>query len=348
MSVDDFGDFGSGLGGGRFVPRSYTIGVHALSEFIFCPRAGLLARESSAGDSGEDVPLGPRLDTFHDYHEHRFTEEIHAAWGEVRWWLTCLAPALLFILIVWQTVSPFGGIVAALPAVFVISRLWDTAGLIVTLVRERAVLRAAPVASIDFAPRQITEINWWTLRKAGFDCVLLRDPHRDEMLTGKPWRLLIKDAQWRIPVIRKHRGERKWGTQHLVRAAAYCRLVENCEGGRAPFAILMFADSYDGLIIPNLGDHQRQLDRAVQDFDRAVELSDRGQGIPPAPTDDRCGGCHWGQPTHADEPTVLNGRPIPSLRIEGVSHGDWHCACGDKFRWTPPHEDTIRLRTAAQ
>ncbi len=347
--MDDFGDFGSALGGGRFVPRAHTLGVHAVSEFVFCPRAGLLARESTPVDTGEDEPpLGPRLDGFHDYHEQRFTEEIHAAWGNVRLWMTGLAPALLLVFVVWRTVSPWGGLVASLPALYLISRLWDTGLAIVTLLRERAVLRAAPATPVDLAPRKITEANWWTLRKAGFDCVLLRDAHRDEVLVGKPWRLLIKDAQWQIPVIRKHRGERTWGPQHLVRAAAYCRLVERCEGGRAPFALLMFADSYEGVVIPNLPEHQRQLDRAVQDFDRALELSDRGQAIPPAPVDDRCLGCPWGQPRPFDERAVLNGRAVTPLKIEGIARGEWHCPCGDKFRWTPPHEDTLRLRAAGR
>jgi len=111
---------------------------------------------------------------------------------------------------------------------------------------------------------------------------------------------------------------------------------------------LLFADSYEGVVIPNVPEHQRQLDRAVQDFDRALELSDRGQAIPPAPADDRCLGCQWGQPRPFDEPTVLNGRAVTSLKIEGIARGEWHCPCGDKFRWTPPHEDTLRLRAAGR
>ena len=347
--MNDFSDFGGDLGGGRFVPHSRAIGVHALSEFVFCPRAGLLARESGPGDTGEEQPsLGPRLDGFHDYHEQRFTEEIHAAIGAARMWLTCLAPALLLVFIVWNVVSPFGGLVSSLPAVYVTALLWDAILVIATLVRERSVLRNAPAISVELAPKEITKINWWTLRKAGFDCVRLRDAHRDEALIGKPWRLLIKDTQWRIPVIRKHRGEPTWGPQHVVRAAAYCRLVERCEGGRAPFAILLFANSYDGVVIPNTPEHQRQLDRALEEFDRAAERSDQGQAIPPAPTDDRCRGCGWGEPVSVHVPTVLNGQTIPPLKIEGIARGEWHCACGDQFRWTPPHGDIERLRDAVR
>ena len=44
------------------------IGVHELSEFTFCPRAGQIARETDEEDPGEDrEPLGPKLSGFWDY-----------------------------------------------------------------------------------------------------------------------------------------------------------------------------------------------------------------------------------------------------------------------------------------
>lgn len=343
--MEDFGDLGPAWGGGRFVPQTHPVGVHDLSEFVFCPRAGLLSCASASSDSGEEEPpLGPRLDGFHDYDELRFAEELEGAWGELRLWLTGLAPALLLTLVVWRMVSPLAGLTVSLPVFYLAARIWDTGLVIVALVRERAVLRAAPTTPVNLAPQQMTEVNWWSLRKAGFECLKPRDPHVDDQLTGKPWRLLVKETQWRIPVIRKHRGDRTWGPQHVVRAAAYCRLVESCEGGRAPFAVLLFADSYDGFLIPNTPEHQQQLDRALEDFQRARNLSDRGQAVPPAPADNRCQGCHWGWPVSLDQPTILEGVTVPALKIEGIATGEFHSVCGDKFRWTPAHAEIERRR----
>jgi len=326
------------------VPKR-AIGVHTLSEYVFCPSAGVLTRESGAVDQGEeDPPAGPRLDGFYTYDEHRFTEEIHAAWGQLRLWLTMLAPALLLTFVMWRAFTPLAAIISTLPTLVLLALLFDTTRVIFALVRERALFRAAPATPVDLAPQQIHEVNWWTLRKFGFDCVKPNDPYADGELAGRPWRLLIKDTMWRIPVIRKHRGERVWHQQHVIRAAAYCRLVEAMEGGQAPFAVLMFAGSYQCLVIPNTPQIRVQLKLAHKEMAEFLEIYDRGRLSPVKPEDNRCHGCPWGRPVGFDKITVLNGRELPPLRIEGISKGDFHCACGDKFNWVPPHQDTQRLQ----
>ena len=340
-------DLGIPSNDGRFSPRRRSVGVHTLSEFAYCPRAGVLSSESQHEDDGEeDVALGPKLDGFFDYDERIFVERLSAEWSRSRLWLTLLAPSLLLIYVVWRLASPFAAVVAALPSLYFAARLWEVLNAIMSLVRERAVFNAAPAGAVDMNPNQICEINWWTLRKAGFDCVRSRDAYVDEDLKGRPWRLLVKDTQWRIPVIRKHRGEKTCGPQHVVRAAAYCRLVETCEGGRAPFAILLFADSYDAIIIPNTSNAQEMLDRSLREMDEVLTAFEKTRLQPAAPTDQRCRGCHWGQPTSFRKETVLNGVPVPPLRIEGTGSADYHSCCGDRFQWVAPHERTIALRAA--
>jgi hypothetical protein len=245
-------DFEIPRGRSRFLGSGPEVGVHVLSEHIFCPRAAVLALELGE-DTGDDEPnLGPRLDAVYDYDEHRFAEALRSGWAELRLWLTLLAPALFLVYVVWRFVSPFAVIVAGLPALYSVARICNSFFSIVWLVRERAVFRAAPAAPIDLAPQQIYEVNWWSLRKAGFDCLkpeVLRD--LNQRLSGRPWRMLTKGTTLRIPVVRRHRGERAWGPQHIVRLAAYCRLIETCEGADSPFGVLMFAGSYECLIFPN-------------------------------------------------------------------------------------------------
>jgi hypothetical protein len=262
----------------------------------------------------------------------------------MRLWLTWLAPSLLLTFVSWRLYSPLAAVISSLAAFYLAARIFDTTWVIFTLIRERAAFRAAPAIEVDLAPQEICEVNWWTLRKFGFDCAKPNDPYSDGELAGRPWRLLIKDTMWRIPVIRKHRGKRSWGHQHVVRAAAYCRLVEALEGGQAPFGVLMFAGSYQCLIIPNTPQVQAELKHAIQELGDFLDVYDRGRFIPAEPTDERCRGCPFGKPKRFQETTLLNGQELPPIRIEGISKGDYHCVCGDKFNWVPPHEDTKRLQ----
>lgn len=335
--------------------RLPDVGVHVLSEHVFCPRAGLLALESGEDNGDVEPNLGPRLDGVVDYDAHRFAEELRAAWDQLRLWLTLMAPAILLVFVVWRLISPLAGVAAALPAVYLLGQMWEGLMRIVQLVRERSAFEAAPLATIDSAPAEVQEVNWWSLRKAGFDCLEPVDAHRDpgRRLHGKPWRVLTKGTTLRIPVVRKHRGERTWGRQHIVRLAAYCQLIETCEGGDAPFGVLMFAGSYDCLMIPITAEAQEQFKVAleeVRDFLRKYEEKKRKnlKMFLDEPTDNRCQGCHFGRPRrHAPgSATILDGKAIDALPTRAVNGQDYHCDCGDRFNWVPPHKDAVQLEIA--
>jgi hypothetical protein len=321
------------------------IGVHILSEHVFCPMAAVMALESNKFDGGDDdSPRGPRLDGYYDYDEHRFSEAIANTWSEIRRWLTWVAPALLLSFAAWQFHSLAAGAVLLLPALVIAALLLDAITRLVRHVRTQAIYRAAPRAEVSMNPERVTEVNWWTLRKAGFDCLKPFDAYVDSQLIGRPWRLLVKDTMWRIPVIRKHRGEKVYGRQHIVRAAAYCRLIESSEGGRAPFAVMLFANSFDCLIIPNGTASRADLERALGEVGEFLDVYDRQRFIPSEPTDNRCSGCPWGRPVRFAEQTVLNDREVAPIRIEGIAKGDFHCFCGDRFNFVPKHKDIARLR----
>jgi hypothetical protein len=308
-----------------------------------------LALESGEDEGDEEPMLGPRLDLYVDYNEHRFVEELRAAWREVGLWGTLMAPAALLVVIVWRLASPVWGVAVALPAVWMAVRLWELVMRIAVLVREQAILQAAPVAAIDPAPQETYIINWWTLRKAKFDCSKPSDayPAFADGLTGKPWRVLTKDTVMRIPVIRKHRGKATWGPQHVVRAAAYCRLIKTRENANAPFGILMFAGSYDCLVIPNNDKAQSQLERALEDVQEFLRIYEAGKFAPVAPRDKRCSGCHWGEPRKhvaGKSDTILNGQTVTARRTRGNNGKCYHSICGDRFPdRVPPHEDAVAL-----
>lgn len=322
------------------------IGVHVLSEHVFCPRAGALALESQDEDRGEEgLGVGPRLDYFcYDYDQARFDEAIENDWGQLRRWLTWLAPALLLPFAAWRLHSVPAGLLASLPIFWLIAQSLETVKSLMTHLRARAACRNAPSTTIDMAPTNMIKVDWWSLRRAGFDCHKPVDAHRDAQLVGRPWRVLVKDTMWRIPVIRKHRGDAVLHPQHIVRAAAYCRLIETCEGGRAPFAVLLFAGSYDCVLIPNSAASKFELEQALAGFAEFLNVSDGGRFIPAVPADNRCRGCVWGRPIPMNVPTILNGQNIWPIRIEGIRKGEFHCKCGDRYNFVPQHADIQRLR----
>ncbi len=338
-------------------PSQRKIGVHVLSEYVFCSRAALIASESG-GDTGDEEPnLGPKLDLLIDYNEHLFIEAIHQAWGDMRLWVTLMALAVFAVMLAVYFQSAFAAIVLSLPVFILIGECWDTLTHIIALVRERARYRAAPEVVIDPEPTEIRRLSWWSLRKAGFDCNKPPDPLEDpeSSLAGKPWRLLRKGSII-LPVIRRRLGNSEWGPQHEVRIAAYCHLIEKCTTGSAPFGVILFAGTCDCAIIPNTNARHMIYDRAFKSVAKFLEHQATPGAEPPGfPTDRRCFGCPHGAPRLHEEgksETILNGKLLKARTANSVRESDgefrgaFHSDCGDRFRWVPPHKDAIALGIA--
>ena len=328
------------------------VSVHVLSEHVFCPRSAVMARETGEDKGEDEPPLGPKLPSFEDFSEHRFVDELRNQWGKFRLWMTLIAPAIVLPLVLWRLVSPLAGLASSLPLFYFVARLWDNVSMIVRVVRERGIMRAPAPTPVDMDSDLIREINWWSLRKHGFDCEKPVEAYRSnkEGLVGRPWRVLSKGVL-RIPVIRQHRGERLWRPKHVVRIAAYCRLIESCEEARAPFGVLLFARTYDCVIIPNNAAAQSQLDRALHDVREFLRIQQGGKFMPTAPTDNRCRGCDWGEPrkyVRNESETIVNGNILVPLQTRATDQVTYHSSCGDRFHWIPPHASAIDLGIAEQ
>jgi hypothetical protein len=133
----------------------------------------------------------------------------------------------------------------------------------------------------------------------------------------------------------------------VVRAAAYCELIKTCELADAPFGLLMFAGSYECLIIPNTNAARFQFEKALEDVREFLQELDPEKFVP-EPTDNRCSGCHWGEPrpyVPGRTDTVLKGEPVRPL-LTRVRNRDFHSPCGDRFGGAPPHKDAVALGIA--
>jgi len=275
----------------------------------------LIASESGPDPGDEEPNLGPRLDLFLDYNEHMFAEALQQAWGEMRLWLTWIAPALFVVLLACYFHSLFAGFVVSLPLLILLAKSWDTLTHNIALVREQARYRAAAEVEIDLLPTEVRRLNWWSLRKAGFDCIKLLDTLEspDGELIEKPWRMLTKGNTIGVPAIRRHQGNSDWGPQREVRIAAYCDLIEKCQNQSAPFGVILFAGSTECVIIPNTPAMQTRCRLALKSVQEFLEIQARGTHIPAAPTDKRCTGCPYGKPREfqrGKSESVFNEKPV--------------------------------------
>ena len=148
----------------------------------------------------------------------------------------------------------------------------------------------------------------------------------------------------RVPVFRKHRGDQTVHSQQRARIAAYCHLIETCEGSRAPFGLVLFAGSYDAVLVPNSRSNKNLLDATMVTAQSVLRRAAERQH-PEAPAKSCCRSCPLGSPV------AVSGMSVTSLEsnecvypVVGLGGQRFNSACGDRFLWIPPHERAERLR----
>lgn len=322
------------------------ISVHTLGEFIFCPRAAILSQELPQQTHDDQEGRPARLDHFFDFDEHRFAESIHATCRQLGYGALVLVVSCLVPLALWRYWSPMAGLISTLPPVMVFSWICQRVGFLIDLHNERQASRCADILHL---PVPLTEVmpnvNWWSLRKAGYECQKLVDPLRDPLLrlVGSPWRVLVHANNIRIPVIYKSLGEPRLQKQHFVRAAAYCRLIETTMGGESPFCVLLFKDSSECYLLPNTHGQRAQLEEELQRLRTFLDNYRNERASFQTPIDNRCANCEHGKPkkyVHGQSDTIIDDQPVVPLLTQ-YGNQTMHSTCGDRFQWRPPHRNTM-------
>lgn len=334
-------------------PGTPRLGVRVVSEMIFCPRAGLIAYELSKqgklldGDEG-DAETSPRLDWLPDYNDDLIYEALQQRWDEVYWVLKiaiwwAIGTAVMF----FAVDSGLGGLLAVPFAVLPFWLVPQGRQILELERRWRAYRRAQNTLQISELGSEERTVNWWQLRKAGFAVTKPQEPnvHREWQLAGCPF-LVLRYQALAIPVFRKHRGQRDVHSQNRARIAAYCQLLEWCERAQSPFGIMLFAGSYDAVIIPNNARSQAIFRDGLLQARAVIKAADAGDP-PGLPTRNQCVGCPLGYPK-AFRPgetdahlSVLPGSFTPRTGVDGRGY---HCVCGDRFEWLPPHQRAIEKK----
>ncbi|MEZ6131301.1 MAG: hypothetical protein R3C59_21710 [Planctomycetaceae bacterium] len=329
------------------------LGVHVMSEFLFCPRAGIIAYETRQGDTGADFEAAPALGGIPMFEIDQIERDLEVRSRELK-----------------QLSIAVGGFVGGAGLVYVYQpalTIWLLVSLIFILLATYSWWRPAITSWFQLRARLAQsrlakpnepnwehklqqEIEWWELIAAGFQSIKLNRPmHSHEIgLTGKPWRILHR-GELRIPVLRIHvdetdgsMGQFRPRLQQQARLAAYAFLTETCERGNADWAIVMFNYGDRGLAFP-LDDaeweaFQTGLPRARSEFQRYENAAQ----YRPRPTDQGrvCRGCPFGKPRRVGlRPTVLNGvEVLPRITTDNLNR-EFHCTCHDRFGdEVPPHK----------
>ena len=130
-----------------------------------------------------------------------------------------------------------------------------------------------------------------------------------------------------------------------MRLAAYAHLLAVSEGGQTPFAIVLFAGTAEGIAMPITVAGLESVRDKLEEFRLCLDSGARGIRSA-VPADVRiCSGCPFGCPRPAgerDRRDVKLGRRLHL--VAGPDGKSYHSECGDRFGWTPPHEDAIDKR----
>ena len=178
--------------------------------------------------------------------------------------------------------------------------------------------------------------------KAGFRSIKYQDAltDKDWMLSGRPWRVLRRGSL-RIPVFRMLRGEPKLYRQHYARMAAYCHLIEVCEGAESPYGIILFGHTYEGVAVPNSPTTRAAFHDELVKARAVVRKSREDVSFPLAPRGSQCEHCPLGGPVFIGlerRSTRRDEEMLPVFPARGRDGRAYHSFCGDRFHWIPPHE----------
>ncbi len=177
------------------------LSVHALGQYYFCGRAGVLAQE--IGDERDVDDLTPRWDYLPNFTLELIEEELGRQFKRLA---IAVVATLVVLAIVVAAMSRESPVVVSLGAVGLVGSLYfvvQSGQVIFTLAGRRWAALHAPIREPSPRIEAPEPVDWWSMRRAGFEPRELEEPlrHPGVPIEGSPWRVLERDSL-RIPVIR--------------------------------------------------------------------------------------------------------------------------------------------------
>ena len=278
------------------------LGVHVLTEFVFCKRAGLVSHVEGKKDTGVELSVSDL-----DYMPFYELQEMDQALAKLQRRAVWLGGATLLLIFAAATAALIHWLLALL---LLTSTCIPILNLIRTLFRgyqiysEKQRFLTTRSQTPDLTNLDDEELDWRAIIRHGFDSGEPIDPFIDRELglAGRPWKLLkIKNVC--IPVFKcrpttpknpKGQKPSNWlYKQHYVRIEAYCQLIQSCTNYQAPCGIVLFAGSHRAFVIKPSAATNELLAHALDDAWNAI-----GQfeiEYQPQPPEKRfCRGCKRG------------------------------------------------------
>ena len=330
------------------------VSVHALGQYLYCPRAAILAMETGE-DRDIDEPL-PRL----TYLPNFSREQIEVELSKRAWMIIYSIPIAVGIVTLMSIAVERQQLLLFYPMVFLGLAYIGWLAAKLTEIMQLSLRRRAAIVAESYEPdRSVTGIqavNWWSMLAAGYEPVNYQQPfrHPEYPIEGCPWRVLEK-ASVRIPVIRAG-GDKLGGAagelypKYIIRLVAYAMLLESAGHLDAPFGLVFPMDSPKGLAVRITPALREKTLRSLEEF--VIKLRDSQEhAVEPRPPEhrNRCLGCDYGEPEEISVKEIAKARKA-GTRLTVLQHGTgrtYHCQCGDRFGSAPPHRKSIQNGLAA-
>ena len=323
------------------------LSVHGLSEFAFCPRAGLCLYEQDHEDDepGDDPDL-----YFLPIHEPIELELVLERLTRQLMWIVAggLGSFVLLLVAAWYVgwISLWGAAAAA-TLLLTAWGIYDRGYWIYTAQRQLEMWQDATPRMPDADAPRIQEVDWRDLIAS--EVTLVRPPaayeHPQWKLGGTPWRVL-EHGDLRIPVFKARRPWKDLFRQHFVRMAAYCHLLEFSEGFRSPYGVIVKGETFAAVTVPNTPRTQAIFREALLAARRTICDAEEVNRSPPGPEGDGfCRECHLGWPVRLrpGERYLRHGAPMEPKPVVDGRKTQYHSHCGDRFRWIPPHRIAVAM-----
>jgi hypothetical protein len=332
-------------------PDDPKLGVYCLTEFVFCPRAGLCTHEQEK----EYLEEEPHANVYYlPIHDRAELERTLKSLFEQFWRIVLggIIATVLCGVVAWVTGLTILGILAMVVAIVTVVALVERGFWAFRVTQYLAIWKRAEPRLPDPDTTKTQEIHWCELLAAG---VTLREPqapftHDPWKFGGKPWKVL-EYGDLRIPVFLHKADWKGLFPQHFVRMVAYCQLLEACEGFRSPYGVIVRKDTFAAMTVPNSAKSQEDFRRALARARESVQEAEESNYFPPVSGEATvCRDCHYGQPRvyRRGKEFLRYGKPIPVHSLPGPGRKKYHSHCGDRFRWTPPHKEATAMELGVQ
>lgn len=320
------------------------IGIHVLSQFVYCPRAGVCAHETRQCDLDEE-PLPANLVDLPQYE----LSQIEEGFARAKSQLLIVVGAVMFVAALgFYVTARFAPPFVWLLVAFLILSLWPIywSGVPVwVLSRRAAAFRNAVAREPDAEADEIQTANWFEMLRAGFMSIdYHRLTHERWKVCGRPWRVLRR-GNLRIPVFFQVGADQNLHPKHLAKVAAYCHLFQAVETCESPYALILKENSFEAYAVPNNPRSRKIFHDALRLARRTIrEQAARVQPAAPSQVS-LCSGCPFGLPERFMPGETDEVQTRISLEVFLVSDQEgntYHSFCGDRFRWLPRHAQTLQ------